>query len=101
MYQFNCFMFNIYQPYKVVLFSITFLQAIGNHGCLNFNPLHLADTQGIWNISNYYLCHLEAWQKKCGYDTFLHLVNETNTVVAFMNESSHFMTHSLWERGEI
>lgn len=30
--------------------------------------------------------------EKCGYDNFLHHLNETNTVVAFTNESSLFMT---------
>jgi len=88
-------MFHIPQPYKGALLSINFLQKIGDHGCMNLNHVHHSGTYGIRNISNYYLCHSRAWQKKCGYDIYLHLVNGTNTVVAFMNESSLFRTQSM------
>lgn len=97
----NCSMFPISQPYKGVLVSINFLQTMGDHGCTNLNNVHLSDTYGIWNIYNSYLCHSWAWQKKCGYDIFLHLVNKTNTVVAFMNESSLFRTQSMWRNLDI
>jgi len=82
----NCSMFHISQPFEGVLLSINFLQTMGDDGCMNLNPVHLSDTYGIGNTSNYYLCHSWAWQKKCGYDIFSHLVNETNTVVAFIKK---------------
>jgi hypothetical protein len=97
----NCSKFHISQPYEGVLLSINFLQTMGDHGCMNLNPVHLLNTYGIWNISNYYLCLSWAWQKKCGYDIFLQLVKETNTVVAFTNESSLFRTQSMCKNLDI
>jgi len=97
----NCSMFHISQPYEGVLLSINFLQTMGDHGCMNLNPVRFSDTYGIWNISHYYLCHSWAWEKNCGYAIFFHLVNETNTVVAFTNESSLCRTQSMWKNLDI
>jgi hypothetical protein len=97
----NCSTFHISQPYEGVLLSINVLQIMGDHGCRNLNPVHFSVSFGIWNISHYYLCHSWAWEKNGGYDIFLHLVSETNTVVAFTNESSLCRTQSMWKNFDI
>jgi hypothetical protein len=78
-----------------------FLTNNGGSWMYEFKPCTSFRHLGIRNISNYYLCHSWAWQKKWGYDIFLHLVNETNTVVALMNESILFRTQSMWKNLDI
>jgi len=46
-------MFHISQAYEGALLSINFLQTMGDHGCMNLNPVHLSDTYGIFLIITY------------------------------------------------